>query len=413
MAPTLKETIRSLFPRETPSLPSFDSSLGSAAGPLSEASNLLGSISKRDDDNDPDPSYGVLDPHDISNVGFFVLFALIGVAFVVTGIWFFFWAKNGGFHFKETDWDDYKTTVLRRKGPNGTLLSGATESTNLGGGSVYKDYDVEDSVYNAGYARFGRKDGRRDDDDKTVLTESTGMTGITAGPSDIGAREKRKAKKEMRERERERERRRKEKSSTEKEAKASKHHVGQNGVEDEEAERAAKKELRSYRHEKSARVGGLNKESEGSQWDGSTNPTDSTVSSSLLSNRQNTPTSTPTKDQKGIRKVYSTTDKVEAERLKQEARRKRREEREAAGSPGARTSRRDFSYQRSVVGSESALTESLLEGGQSGISEETGTKSYHHPRPELRAQRQKEREERRERKKGGYRRGRGEDDEEL
>lgn len=401
MAPALKETLLSLLPRET----------GSVAGPLAEARALLDSHTKRADQEDrPDPEYGVLDPHDISNVGFFVLFALIGVAFIITGIWFFFWAKNGGFHFKQNDWDDYKTTVLRKKGPNGTLLSGATESTNLGGGSVYKDVaDEESTVYNAGYARFGRKDGRRDDDNRTVITESTGMTGITAGPSDIGAREKRKAKKDQRDRDRSR--RRREKENTEKEAKSSKRHVGQHGVEDEDAERAAKKELRSYRHEKAARVGGLNKESEGSQWDGSTNPTESNVSSTLLSDRQATPTSTPTKEQKGIRKVYSTTDKVEAERLKQDARRRRREEREAAGSPGARTSRRDFSYQRSVVGSDSALTESLLDG--SAVSEDTGTKSYHHPRPELRQQRQKEREERRERRKGGYRRGRGEDDEEL
>jgi hypothetical protein len=50
----------------------------------------------------------------------------------------------------------------------------------------------------------------------------------------------------------------------------------------------------------------------------------------------------------------------------------------------------------------------LLEGTGSDL----GTKSYHHPRPELRAQRQKEREERRARR-GGYRRGRGDDDEEL
>ena len=55
---------------------------------------------------------------------------------VLGAIWFFFWAKNGGFHFRKTDWDDYKSTVLRRKGPNGTTLSGATKTTRLGGGSV-------------------------------------------------------------------------------------------------------------------------------------------------------------------------------------------------------------------------------------------------------------------------------------
>ncbi|MCJ1440082.1 MAG: hypothetical protein MMC23_000564 [Stictis urceolatum] len=66
----------------------------------------------------------------------FVVFGLVGAGLVCASIWFFFWAKNGGFRFRKGDWSDYKTTVLRRKGPNGTLLSGATPSTALGGGSV-------------------------------------------------------------------------------------------------------------------------------------------------------------------------------------------------------------------------------------------------------------------------------------
>ena len=396
MAPTSKRTLWGLIaatPRDVDS-----DTLGSAIGPLVEARNDLFkrfTLARRDDEYEengqPNPSSGVLDPHDISNVGFFVLFALIGVAFVVTGIWFFFWARNGGFHFKEGDWDDYKTTVLRRKGPNGTLLSGATPSTDLGGGSVYKDIR------------------EHDDDGRTVVTESTGLSGITAGPSDIGAREKRERKREMRKREKEMKKKEKynEKSSGQR-------HMGNDGVEDEMAEREAKQELRSYRHERPARVGGLNKESEGSQWDGSTNPTDSNVSSNskshLLSNRQSTPTK-ETRSPAGIRKVYSTADKNEAERLRMDARRRREEANSGAGSP-SRTARRDFSYQRSVVGSESALTESLLETGS-----DLGTKSYHHPRPELRTQaqreqRQREREDRRARR-GGYRRGRGEDDDEL
>ncbi|KAL2211868.1 hypothetical protein CC79DRAFT_1262957, partial [Sarocladium strictum] len=335
-----------------------------------------------------DPSAGVLDPHDISNVGFFILFALIGLALVLTMIWFFFWAKNGGFYFKENDWDDYKTTVLRRKGPNGTILSNATPSTNLGGGSVYKDID---------------------DDTTTVITESTALSGVTAGASDIGAREKRRQRQEQRDREKQRERRKKRSSS--------KRHVGEAGVEDDMAEKAARDELRNYRHEKAARVGGINKQSEGSNWDGSTNPSDSTVSSELLSHRQETPTTTPTGtptkkaahsgngSNSGIRKVYSTADRNndrESERIRNEARRLREE---------GRSARRDFSYQRSAGGTGSELSgasQSLLDGS------DVGTKSYHHPMPELREAneareaRQREREERRARR-GGYRRGRGED----
>ncbi|KAJ5533055.1 hypothetical protein N7494_009607 [Penicillium frequentans] len=58
---------------------------------------------------------GTIDPHSIKMQGLLALFAIIGAAFVLGGIWFFFWAKNGGFHWRKTDWDDYKSTVLRRK----------------------------------------------------------------------------------------------------------------------------------------------------------------------------------------------------------------------------------------------------------------------------------------------------------
>ncbi|PNY25736.1 Uncharacterized protein TCAP_04327 [Tolypocladium capitatum] len=378
MAPAIVFSLRSLIPTTPLAGTTADDdtlNLGGAGGPLAEAGRLL-----TRSDNSPavvDPSSGVLDPHDISNAGFLVLFALIGLAFVCTGIWFFFWARNGGFHFKQTDWEDYKSTVLRRKGPNGTLLSGATPSTNLGGGSVYKGVAEEDGM--------------------TVVTETTALSGVTAGASDIAAREKRREKQEKRERER----RKRRGGDKEKKQRRGRHVATEGGVMDEVAEKEAQQELRSYRHEKPARVGGLNKESEGSNWDGSTNPTESTAESELLSNRQSTPTTTPTKKPGGgaIRKVVSLADRPperETERIRAEARRLREE---------SRASRRDFSYQR-PGGTECAASESLLEGSSAGGSSELGTKSYHHPMPELRA---REREERRARR-GGYRRGRGDDD---
>ncbi|KAI0805544.1 hypothetical protein GGR55DRAFT_654085 [Xylaria sp. FL0064] len=251
----------------------------SQVGPLAARAILLG----RDDDNKDsdkgsnppmiDPSVGVTDPNNINNVGIFVLFGLIGVAFVVTGIWFFFWAKNGGFYFKENDWEDYKSTVLRRKGPNGTLLSNATPSTNLGGGSVYKDVDDGATEYTGGLTQMTGETG------DTVST----LSGITAGPSDIGGRERRRQQREKKEREREKRR----------DKRKNRRKVGEDGVlVDEEAEADAKRNLRAYRHERAARVGGLNKEAEGSEWEGSTNPEMSTVSGSelLLNNRQRTPT---------------------------------------------------------------------------------------------------------------------------
>ncbi|KAG9497720.1 hypothetical protein J7337_010591 [Fusarium musae] len=384
MAPAIVRSLRSAS-SITQHAPRAAEAFSTLSRRLLEGSKvLLARDDKGDDKNDRhkpsvEPESGSFDPHDISNAGFFFLFALIGVAFVCTGIWFFFWAKNGGFQFKETDWDDYKSTVLRRTGPNGTILSNATRPTNLGGGSVYKDVD---------------------DDNTTVVTESTTLTGITAGASDIGAREKRRRKQEKRDRERA------------KKGKKTSRHVGEAGVEDEEAELAAKKELRSYRHERPARVGGLNKESEGSEWDGSTNPgTESNVSTNLLSDRQTTPTTTPTKATGGIRKVYSTADRREnreAERMRAEARRLRE---------AGRAARRDFSYQRaeSYTRADSQVSESLLDGSQvtrtTDDSGDLGTKSYHHPMPELRElERERAREERRARRaQREYRRGRGEE----
>lgn len=90
------------------------------------------------------PGSGTFDPHDINNRGIFALFALIAAGLVLASIWFFFWAKNGGFHFREGDWEDYKSTVLRRKGPDGKTLSNATKSTELGGGSVVADMAQEE-----------------------------------------------------------------------------------------------------------------------------------------------------------------------------------------------------------------------------------------------------------------------------
>ncbi|OLN97508.1 hypothetical protein CCHL11_01295 [Colletotrichum chlorophyti] len=370
VASGLAHQIRSYVADRLSSLPNtaditaraFDPSVG----PLAARSIL---VARDSSGYKEDPHHGVTDPDNINNTAVFVIFGLIGAAFVITGIWFFFWAKNGGFYFKENDWDDYKTTVLRRKGPNGTLLSNATPSTNLGGGSVYKDYD-----------------------DNSTSISGTTLSGITAGASDIAAREKR---------ERKREKRRKEKEARHKEKHSSRKSHDEMGVLiDEEAEREAKKHLRSYRHEKPARVGGLNKESEASEWDGSTNPTESSVSSNLLSNRETTPTSKPHKSA-GIRKVYSTADRNEErerQRIRAEAKRLQEKGR-AAGS-----SRREFSFQRSSTAAEYEATrgyalpppqeeqEHSIPGGwaesdiTSAVGSDYGNKSYHHPIPGLSSQ---------------------------
>ncbi|KAI4867746.1 hypothetical protein F4820DRAFT_185900 [Hypoxylon rubiginosum] len=381
LLPSLAAHARSLLStariaaRSTSNIPSSPSAALSQLGPLAARSILLGRDDAASDDSSgqtkADPTKGVVKPQDINNTAIFVVFGLIGAAFVCTGIWFFFWAKNGGFHFRDNDWEDYKSTVLRRKGPNGTLLSGATPSTQLGGGSVYKDVDDTATEYTGGLTQM------------TGVTADTGdtqstLTGITAGASDIAGRERRRQKRERKEREREKKKDRKNRE------KSGKRRVGEDGVlVDEEAEAEAKDHLRAYRHEKPARVGGINKESEGSQWDGSTNPDNSTsAGSDLLSNRQSTPTNTPTKKEAkaaaattaksggGIRKVYSTADRNESrenERLRREA---RREERAAAAAAGGSV-RRDFSFQRARAHNPSTAASSSVR--ESTIEEESAS----------------------------------------
>nr|POF07162.1 hypothetical protein CFP56_31786 [Quercus suber] len=79
---------------------------------------------------------GAAAPESFNNAGFIALFAILGAGMVIASLWFFFWAKNGGFQFRQGDWDDYKSTVLRRKGPDGRTLSNATKSTKLGGSTI-------------------------------------------------------------------------------------------------------------------------------------------------------------------------------------------------------------------------------------------------------------------------------------
>lgn len=356
---------------------------------------------------------GTTSPTSIPNSAIFALFGLIGAGFVITGIWFFFIAKNGGFYFKEGDWEDYKSTVLRRKGPNGTTLSAATPSTDLGGGSVvgrrqrlarYKDADIESG------------------------------TGTQSEMSEIkySRREKDRTSRNKR-RSRRREKLRDEESVV-------------SGILEEDL--PPEEVVRAYRHEKAARVGGINKVSDSNTFDGSTHDSHS----DLLSNRECTPTNTPTKKIRNdtytggsgspsIRKVESTSgshagfwsssrysDKKSPEererenRIKAEAR--KLQEKGRAATSASSSSRRDFSYTigddtaTSVTGSTAdeerrarrqsrnakipgSYTESII--GSDVASESLGTKAYHHPIPglsEYAEERRKAREQ-----TGGYRRG--------
>ncbi|KAH0538294.1 hypothetical protein FGG08_005114 [Glutinoglossum americanum] len=116
---------------------------GAAVSPLSPRDvGILGRGVIVNRNGAPRHGAGAVGPNSINNRGMLALFALLFSGLIISAIWFFFWAKNGGFRFREGDWEDYKSTVLRRKGPNGTTLSGATKTTDLGQESLAGSFDV-------------------------------------------------------------------------------------------------------------------------------------------------------------------------------------------------------------------------------------------------------------------------------
>lgn len=164
------------------------------------------------------PAAGSIPPEAINMKGIQALFALIGASFVLGAIWFFFWAKNGGFKWQKNDWDDYKSTVLRRKGPNGTTLSNATKSTKLGNGSVVgKGYSDADGMTEFSSEAPTMSEKKRAKNQKAYLKNLK-----KENAREQKAREARQA--------------------------------GWEGGHDDD--------VRAYRHEKVAKVGGLNKDSE-------------------------------------------------------------------------------------------------------------------------------------------------------
>jgi hypothetical protein len=105
---------------------------------------------------------GTINPYAVNNSGVLALFALLSAGLVLTSIWFFFWAKNGGFVFREGDWEDYKSTVLRRKDKDGRTLSNATKTTDLGGGSLNAEHEHEHD--------HGRDEGLRGGGGDSIFT---------------------------------------------------------------------------------------------------------------------------------------------------------------------------------------------------------------------------------------------------
>ncbi|KAL8660425.1 MAG: hypothetical protein Q9202_006552 [Teloschistes flavicans] len=315
-----------------------------------QANSFLYARDAAPDDHHFQHGSGAFDPRTINNRGFFALFALLGAGLVLASIWFFFWAKNGGFHFKKGDWDEYKSTVLRRKGPNGTTLSGATRSTKLGGGSIVAD-------------------GSRDGDFEDIPINEKG-----------GGKKAKKAKRAA--------------------------PRGSKNNHDED--------VRAYRHEKPARVGGLNREPDASYHHTytATEPTETTASE--MSQHNYTPfvqnfvpintkrrdktkaadkkeIKTPTKPRQASTFYSHTPGSTESHRP---LRAHQYDDSSAASSPARsrQSSPRKHARQPSMPGSYSNYTEPLdfesrystTLGSEAGETDNSrGTKAYFHPIPGL------------------------------
>ncbi|KAE8153760.1 hypothetical protein BDV25DRAFT_148743 [Aspergillus avenaceus] len=294
------------------------------------------------------PGDGSVDPHKINMQGLLALFALLGAAFVLAAIWFFFWAKNGGFVWRKGDWDDYKSTVLRRKGPDGQTLSNATKSTKLGGGSIVgKDYS---------------------DDGYTYTDTATTMT------------EKDDPKRKRRLREKLLGRRR-----------------------DERYENENDEDVRAYRKEKPARIGGINAEADGTYYGSDydlSNPPSYYQQSEMSQVRDYAYKPSRHKSKRrdfsfdpGTEEVLSQPPTEHRHRRAREpsARRHNRRRERRHNPPRTSSSRQSSPRKRDRRSAPGHYTEPLdfssasrSEYTYSNVdTEESGTKSYHHPIPAL------------------------------
>ncbi|PSK58593.1 Tryptophan synthase [Elsinoe australis] len=92
---------------------------------------------------------GCKSPDSINNKFYFALFAILGVGLVVGSIWFFFFAKNGGFQYEEGDFEDYKTVVLRRKGPDGKSMASSKSCRSMKTGMTKSEENWEQAKWAA------------------------------------------------------------------------------------------------------------------------------------------------------------------------------------------------------------------------------------------------------------------------
>ncbi|KAH0158942.1 hypothetical protein KCU67_g7321, partial [Aureobasidium melanogenum] len=189
----------------------------------------------------PTPCAGCLDPSKVNNKVYFSLFALIFAAIVVASIWFFFHAKNGGFHWQQGDFEDWKSTVLRKKDANGntiysarSVVSRPSKGERLAAKSVV-GYDEKGRKGIMAVRGFGGSHSVYYSDGFTQYSGDDAMTSVSR--------------------------------NDEKRAPKIRGGYMEAPTTTDHSRRYRDRDLRDYKHEKPARVGGMNRSADGTQYD--------------------------------------------------------------------------------------------------------------------------------------------------
>ena len=221
---------------------------------------------------------------------------------VLASIWFFFWAKNGGFHFQEGDWSDYKSTVLRRKGPDGRTLSNATKSTKLGGSTIAGTQHYKWAKQAARSVVSKDEKGRKGVLGKRGWAKTHSVTYTDDFTDTLGTR-------------------------TESDMSEMREALPAPDYQHHHAKRYRDRDVHDYKKERPARVGGLNRVADGSHIDTSHNGSD--VYSEASSDRPILPKQTQKSTQKPPAKDKERQARVEAAKME---RRWKHEAEQAAAS---------------------------------------------------------------------------------
>ncbi|KAG9790467.1 hypothetical protein KCU75_g2867, partial [Aureobasidium melanogenum] len=189
----------------------------------------------------PTPCAGCLDPSKVNNKVYFSLFALIFAAIVIASIWFFFHAKNGGFHWQQGDFEDWKSTVLRRKDANGntiysarSVVSRPSKAERLAAKSVV-GFDEKGRKGIMAIRGFGGSHSVYYSDGFTQYSGDDALTSVSR--------------------------------NNEKRAPKIRGGYMEALTTTDHSRRYRDRDLRDYKHEKPARVGGMNRSADGTQYD--------------------------------------------------------------------------------------------------------------------------------------------------